>query len=128
MPEEYAALSLVLGGSAGGLILKMLWERFVRKAAGAEDALEREREERQDKFEAKLELLQHALAGIQSQLGVLLERLAFNSAEFRRIDERQQGMSINHGARLTALEADVTRLKTLAEVRDTRISGIRPAP
>jgi chromosome segregation ATPase len=111
------APALVGSGAVAAFLARAAWERLARKSEADAATLERERDERADRHETQLEALRSQLGAIQAQLSVLLERLAFNSAEFRRIDERQNGMSIDHGRRLAQLEANIVRLQTMMEVR-----------
>lgn len=105
------------GGALAAFLARAAWDRWVRRSEADSEALERERNERSERHEVQLEALKGQLVGIQSQLGVLLERLAFSAAEFRRIDERQNGMSLDHGRRLAQLESNVVRLQTLLDER-----------
>lgn len=109
-------IETIATASAGALfsfLARFAWDRWVRRADSDAAQLERARAERSDRHEHQLEAMKTQLVGIQAQLGVLLERLAFSAAEFRRIDERQAGMSQDHGRRLAQLEAKLVRLETL---------------
>lgn len=111
-------LNEAIASGAGALLaflLRFAWDRFVRRADANATALESDREERAAKLEHRLDAMAATMGAVQAQLGVLLERLAFNAAEFRRLDERQAGMSTNHGQRLAHLEAKLVRLETLWE-------------
>jgi len=109
--------ALAAGGALVAFLARAAWDKWLRRSEADSAALERERQATSDRHETQLEALKGQLVGIQSQLGVLLERLAFSAAEFRRIDERQNGMSLDHGRRLAALESNVVRLQTLLEER-----------
>lgn len=122
--DLFSDAGLIASGSAAALVLKLLWDRFLKRAEKDADALEsgqeareKQQEVRAEKHEARLESFQGGLVQIQTQLSALLERLAFSQAEFRRLDERQAGMSVNYSQRLAALEAEVVRLKTLWEMQ-----------
>jgi len=109
--------AVATAGALASFLARSAWDRWVRRADADAVALARERNERSERHEVQLEAMKAQLVGIQSQLGVLLERLAFSAAEFRRIDERQNGMSSDHGRRLAQLESAVVRLQTLLEAR-----------
>lgn len=117
---EPQALSLIAAGSAGALMLRVVWDRFLKKSDSDASKLEEERDAKDKAFETRLSTMQEGLAQIHSQLAVLIERLAFNSGEFRKLDERQAGMSANYGTRLSALEAEVVRLRTYWEMQQAR--------
>lgn len=118
MTDELASIaSLLGGGGAAALVVKVLWDRFIAHAADSERRREDEREERADRHEARLEALQAALTQIQGQLSVISTSAAFSGAEFRRLDERQEGMSANYGARLAKAEADIVRLETTLAIK-----------
>ena len=115
---ETEGLSLIAAGSVGALMVRVLWDRFLKKSDNDANKLEEERDAKDRAFEARLSTMQEGLAQIHSQLAVLIERLAFNSGEFRKLDEA--GMSANYGTRLSALEAEVVRLRTYWEMQQTR--------
>ncbi len=111
-------VGLATGGGLTALLVRMLWERFLRRAERDSEAREKHAEVRADKHEARLEAFQAALMQIQQQLASLLTQLSFSQAEFKRLDERQSGMSVNYSERLARLESEIVRLKTLWETRD----------
>lgn len=113
MSEPLDSTLIATGGALAAFLARFAWDRWVRRADSDAAQLERARAERSDRHEHQLEAMKTQLVGIQAQLGVLLERLAFNTAEFRRIDERQAGMSQDHGRRLAQLESKLVRLETL---------------
>jgi len=124
-PEDlFDGLGFATGGGVMALFVKVMWERFVRRAEHDANAREKHAEVRADKQEARLEAFQGALMQIQQQLASLLTQLSFSQAEFKRLDERQSGMSVNYSERLARLESEVVRLKTLWETHE----GDTPKP
>jgi hypothetical protein len=108
--------SLLGGGGAAALMLKVLWGAFVARANDAERKRTENAEERATRQESRMESLQTALTQIQGQLSVISTSAAFSAAEFRRLDERQEGMSANYGARLARVEADIVRIETTLSI------------
>lgn len=118
-PEDVLdGLGFAAGGGVTALLVKTLWDRFLRRSDADADAREKHVEARAEKQEARLEAFQTALMQIQQQLASLLTQLSFSQAEFKRLDERQSGMSVNYAERLARLESEVVRLKTLWETHD----------
>ena len=116
MEELASAAALVGTGGAGALIVKVLWERFLRRAEESERRVEEEHEARTSRSEARLETLQVGIGEIKGQLVVLIDHDAFARAESRRLEERLNGVASNHAGRLAQLEASVVRLETLAQL------------
>lgn len=121
-PSELVAS--VGGGAVAMKLVDIVVKRFVTKADATEEAVAKERDEREKKMATKLEEIATSLADLRSDAKADRKEQASLVGALKKVEERIDAVSANHRPKIEQLEQKVPVLEFRIDALEQRATTL----